>query len=209
MPPVGIDKDKEHYEALVKRQTKDYQNHGTPRNYVSFPIGSTVAVQCEDGEPWTHGTVEGKGDHNHHDRSYNICITKTGWLVTRDRKHIKPTQITAKQYLWEQLQKHTTDPLDDILEQLDKQPHTSNAYPINNGPCTNHPRHEYTTPCKGPENDQIDKEANSGHINSGKRVISKKRVPVSRDGIHKSKDSDSYLWITSGRIVRKSDRLAY
>ena len=77
-PPVGRDKDEEHYEALIKRQTKDDKNQGTPRNYVSIPIGSTVAVQHEDGGLWTHGTVEGKGDHNHHDRSYNTCITRTG-----------------------------------------------------------------------------------------------------------------------------------
>ena len=49
---------------------------------VSIPIGSTVAVQQEEGGPWTHGTAEGKGDHNHHDRSYNIHITRTGQLVT-------------------------------------------------------------------------------------------------------------------------------
>ena len=73
-------------------------------------------VQCKDGGPYMHGTVEGKYDHIHHARSYNIHITKTGWLVTRDRKHIKPTQITVEKYLWDQPQKHTTtDPLEDIL----------------------------------------------------------------------------------------------
>ena len=80
-------------------------------------------VQCENGGLSTHGTIEGKGNHNQHEGSYNMCITKTGWLVTRDRKHIKPTQITAEQYLWDQIQKHTTtDPLEDILKQLEKQP---------------------------------------------------------------------------------------
>ena len=72
-PPMGIDKDKEQYEVLVKRQTKDDKSQGTSRNSVSISIGSTVA----DGGLWTHGTVKGKGDHIHHDRSYNICITKT------------------------------------------------------------------------------------------------------------------------------------
>ena len=62
------------------------KNQGTPRNYVSIPTGSTVAVQGEDGGLWTHGTVEGKGDHNH-------------------GKHIKPTQSTGEQYLQDQLQK--------------------------------------------------------------------------------------------------------
>ena len=75
---MGIDKDEEHYEVLGKRQTKDDKNQGTPRNYVSIPMGSTVMVQHEDGGLGIHGTVEGKSDHNHHDRSYNIHITKTG-----------------------------------------------------------------------------------------------------------------------------------
>ena len=36
--------------------------------------------------------------------------------------HMKPTQITAKQYLWDQLDEHiVTDPLDDILEQIENQ----------------------------------------------------------------------------------------
>ena len=74
---------------------------------MSLPIGSTVAVQHEDGGPWTHGMTEGTGDHNHHGRSYHTCITKTGRLVTGNRQHIIPTQISAEQYLNEQLQKHT------------------------------------------------------------------------------------------------------
>ena len=75
---AGVNNDEEHYEALVNRQTKNDKNQGTPRNHVSIPTGCTVAVQHEDGVPWTHGTVEGKGDHNYHKRSYNIHITKTG-----------------------------------------------------------------------------------------------------------------------------------
>ena len=59
-PPMGIDKDEEHYEVLVKRQTKDDKNQGTPRNYVSIPTGSTVVAQQADGRLCTHSTVEGK-----------------------------------------------------------------------------------------------------------------------------------------------------
>ena len=44
---AGRDNDEEHYEVLIKRQTKDYKNQGTPRNYVSIPIGSTVVVEWE------------------------------------------------------------------------------------------------------------------------------------------------------------------
>ena len=61
---------------IIKRQMKDDKNKDTFKNYVSIPIGSTVVVQQENQGPWTHGTMEGKGDQNHHDRSYHICITK-------------------------------------------------------------------------------------------------------------------------------------
>ena len=69
-PPIGLNNDNEHYEALNMRQMKNDKIHDTSRMYVSIPIGSTVVVQCEDGGSWTHGTVESKGDHNHNDRSY-------------------------------------------------------------------------------------------------------------------------------------------
>ena len=76
--PISINNDEEHDEVLVNRQTKDDKNQGTPSNYVSIPTGSTVVVQHKDGQPWTHGTIEGKGNHNHHERSYNVWIIKTG-----------------------------------------------------------------------------------------------------------------------------------
>ena len=59
-----MNNDEEHYEVLVNRQTKDDKNQGSPRNYVSIPTGSTVVVECEHGGPWTHGKVEGEGDHH-------------------------------------------------------------------------------------------------------------------------------------------------
>ena len=37
--------------------------------FMSIPIGSSVAVQWEDRGLWTHGTVVGKGNHNHHNKS--------------------------------------------------------------------------------------------------------------------------------------------
>ena len=47
-----------------------------------------------------------------------ICVTKTGRMITRNSKHIKTTSITAAQYLWDQLDKHSkTDPLEDFLKQ--------------------------------------------------------------------------------------------
>ena len=75
-PLVGIDNDEEHHEAIIKRQSKNDKEKHKSKYFVSIPIGSTVVVQEENWGPWTHGTIEGRGDQNHHDRSYHNCITK-------------------------------------------------------------------------------------------------------------------------------------
>ena len=77
-PPVGIDNDDEHHEVIIKRQMKEDKNKYTPNNYVFISIGSPVVVLWDDGG-WH---IKEKGDQNQHDRSYHICITKTGRLVT-------------------------------------------------------------------------------------------------------------------------------
>ena len=52
-----------------------------------------------------------------------------GWLITRNSKHVKPIQITAKQYIWDQLDKHiVTHPLDDILKQIEEQTSINHTY---------------------------------------------------------------------------------
>ena len=44
-PPANSNNNKEQYEALVKRQTKNDKNDDTSRNYASFPLGYIVVVQ--------------------------------------------------------------------------------------------------------------------------------------------------------------------
>ena len=92
---------------------------------------------------------------------------KTGRLVTLNRQHIKPTQISAEQYLWDQLHKHTnTDPPESILTQLDKQPVTSNNNNnIYNGPHRNNSTHEHATSHKEPDNNQRKSEENNEQKN--------------------------------------------
>ena len=159
----------------------------TPGNYVSILTGYTVVVQCEDGGPWTHGTVEGRGDHNHHERSYNICITQSGQLVSRDRKHIKTHTYHSTIISPRSVTNHTTtDPLEDISKQLEKQTCTSNMHTINNGSCINNPTHECITLSNGMVSNQINKEVNSEHM------ISDKRVMINRDSDDKNKDSE--IW---------------
>ena len=62
---------------MSQKTNKNDRNHDTFRSYTFIPIGSTVAIQWEVGGRWTHGTVVGKGDHNHK-RSYTTCVKKTG-----------------------------------------------------------------------------------------------------------------------------------
>ena len=97
--PIGGDSDDEHHSKLVHRQHKNNINNGASPVFVSIPIGSTVAVQQEIGGLWTHGTIVGKGDYNHHNQSYTIQITTTGRRITCNRQHIRPTPITADDYI--------------------------------------------------------------------------------------------------------------
>ena len=46
---------KMHYHKLVDRQQKN--NNVASPVFAFIPIGSTVAIQREDGRPWTHGTI--------------------------------------------------------------------------------------------------------------------------------------------------------
>ena len=105
--PIGRDNDSEHHRKLVHRQHKNDINNDASPVFASIPIGSTVAVQQEDGRPWTHGTIVGKGDYNHHNWSYTIQITTTGRRITHNRQHVRLTPITADDYIQYQATKQT------------------------------------------------------------------------------------------------------
>ena len=49
-----------------------------------------------------------------------IHITKTGQIITRNRKHIKAAPIIAKQYPWDQLSKNTVHMIDNIQKHFEK-----------------------------------------------------------------------------------------
>ena len=118
--PINSNNDDEYYDLLVTRQTRNDKNYVTARSYDSLSIDSTVTVQWEYGRPWTHGTVVGRGGQNHNNRSHVIRISERGQIVTRNSKHIKATPITAEQYLRDQINENTTDPLNEILKNYEK-----------------------------------------------------------------------------------------
>ena len=121
--PLVEDFDDDCHAKLIERQQKN--NTDTSAIFLCIPIGSAVAVQQENGGPWTHGTVVGTGDHNHHDKSYTIQLTTNGRCIICNRHHIKPTAVTADTYI----QYHSTkqrnaraDPLAEILNNITKNP---------------------------------------------------------------------------------------
>ena len=66
---------------------------------LSFSVGSTGAMQCEDGGPWIHGVIEEANNNGHIGRSYIITVMKTGRVITQNTRHICNTPIPPEQYL--------------------------------------------------------------------------------------------------------------
>ena len=121
--PIRQDCDDDNHSKLIDRQGKN--DNDTSPVFSNIPIGSAVAVQHEDGGPWTHGTVVDTGNHNHHDRSYIIQLTKNGRCISGNRWHIKPTTVMADTYLQHQANKQSntkTDPLTEILNNINRNP---------------------------------------------------------------------------------------
>ena len=116
---VSVENDDKHHKNVMHRQGKNNPNNDASPVFLSIPIGSTVVVQWKDRGLWTHGTIVGKGNHNYHNQSYKIQVTTTGRIITCNRQHIKPTPITAEEYMCYQDRKHTkTDPLNVILDHI-------------------------------------------------------------------------------------------
>ena len=92
---TNFNADDEHYEDLKTHQDKYIKGNDTYKDSFSFPIGSTLAVQNEDGGPWMHGTSEETNSTDHQGQSYIIRVIKTGRLMT----DICRTPIPAQQYL--------------------------------------------------------------------------------------------------------------
>ena len=132
--PIAQDCDDDHHKKLTHRQQKN--NNDASPVFVCIPVGSAVAVQQEDGGPWTHGTIVRTGNQNHHNRSYTIQPTTNGRCITCNGQHIKPIIVTADVYLQDQSNKNSnvrTDPLVEILNNINKNPAVyANRQPINN-----------------------------------------------------------------------------
>ena len=101
--PINFNADDENYKALK------YAKINTLRVMIltdsfSFPIGSTIAVQCEDGGHWTCGIGKEVKGTDHHGWSYMIGLMKSGKLIRCNMRHVQNTDNKRK-YIMEQIKK--------------------------------------------------------------------------------------------------------
>ena len=128
--------------------------------------------------------------------SNKIQVTTTGRIITCKRQHIKPTPITAEDYMSYQARKHTkTDPLDATLDHIQKNPHTylNKAIPDERDDNQNtHGEHGVRNNPQGSGQKQTEE------ICSSTRMVNE----------NKNK-GENIVKTRYGRIVRKPDRLMY
>ena len=91
--PTSVNADIEYYEALKAYHDKYLKGSDTQEDSHYFPLGSTLAVQYEDGGLWMHGVTEEASNTDHNRWSYIIRVTKTGRLIMHNRRHIYRTLI--------------------------------------------------------------------------------------------------------------------
>ena len=68
--PININKDNGQNEAPKTHHDKYINNNDTQKDSFSSPVGLTVAIQHEDGEPWMHKVIEKVNNSDHNVRSH-------------------------------------------------------------------------------------------------------------------------------------------
>ena len=83
--PININSNDVQYEAHKSSKDKYVKDIDSGKDPLSFPIWSTVAMQCEDGGPWAHGVIKEANNSDHKGRSY-IISDKDGQTDTMEHK---------------------------------------------------------------------------------------------------------------------------
>ena len=104
--PMIFDNDESNHAALIKRQSHVYTGTDTCEHILFLPTGSTVALQCKNGEHWMHGIVVAHRSDYHHSRSYRIQVSKAGYIITRTSRHVKTTPVKTEEYLRNEVRKY-------------------------------------------------------------------------------------------------------
>ena len=195
--PLIEDCDDDLHAKIIKRQKKN--DNDTAVTFSCIPIGSTVAVQQEDGGPWTHGTVVGTGDHNHHEKSYTIQLTSYGRHITCNRHHIKPMAVRADTYIQYQSAKQhgtRTDPLAEMLNNITKHP----AAYVTRQTTSNSEQSNTKQKEEAKDNEHYSREVNNPTKQPCTQDVKDNSTKVEYGDTRRTR---------SGHISRKPDRLEY
>ena len=93
--PIDISNNDAQYEALKAYQNKYVKNNDNHKDSLSFPAGSIVTVQHEDGRPWTHKVTNEVNSSNQKGRYYIIRVMNIWRLQVQNMRHICSTPVTA------------------------------------------------------------------------------------------------------------------
>ena len=104
-PPIWFNLEDDHYTALRERQQNADESKDTCKHSPFKPSGSLVAVQREDGGPWTQVILVGHGSEEH-SKSYKIMVTRTGLSSQECNNMCKHTLIQAKDHLCDELKRN-------------------------------------------------------------------------------------------------------
>ena len=111
--PVTHNHNEEHHNTLQVHQNKAIENNHTLKDLFVMPTGSAVAIQCKDGQIWTHDTIDKQEDTNDISQSYRIHNIKTEFILIKTKTHQKKTNssraipkrtISTSQYIYKQCQ---------------------------------------------------------------------------------------------------------
>ena len=75
-------------------------------------------MQWEDRGLWTLGTVVGHGSDNYMGRSYKLRMMKTGCIITRTKRHMRSTPVSAEVYPREEMSKANRPQADNKLNEF-------------------------------------------------------------------------------------------
>ena len=149
--------------------------------------------------------VVSKGDHNHHGRSYVIQLTNNDRCISRNRHHIKPITVTADTYLQHQskkLSKKTTDPLAEILNNINNNPSLYATEWARTTTKTCYQYEEQNDTKSGQKEADIEQYHKKAGNSQEKEIIDicTKSDPVQVNKVNRTR---------SGSIIKKPDRLMY
>ena len=71
--PIIINNDHAYNEAFKMHEKKCIKDSGTYKGSLSLSMGSTLAIQCENGGPWTHRVIEKVNISDHNGKSCIAC----------------------------------------------------------------------------------------------------------------------------------------